>query len=308
MLTGQLACLMAALGWAVAVTMFRGPIESHGARTINLSKCLLATALQGLTVMVIGQLSSLTHADMRSLMLLAGSGLIGLVIGDTALFAAVARIGVQRTLLLQTLAPIFTVIFARTWLDEQLTGSMALGGLLILAGVALVVAPRRTPTAASKAGTNVTCVPGGSLALLVSGIGLGTVAALGQGCGIVLAKMGMETIPIPAASFFRLGTAAIGLLLFEAVTGRLGNVKRLVKHRPALNRVIPATFIGTYLSLFLMMAGVALAPAAIAAVLLSTPPLFSLILEVSLKKRKLTARDLLGTLIAVGGVYVLTAG
>jgi drug/metabolite transporter (DMT)-like permease len=241
-------------------------------------------------------------------MFLGGSGLIGLVIGDTALFAAVARIGVQRTLLLQTLAPIFTVIFAKSWLDEQLTGSMAIGGLLILAGVALVVAPRRPSPAASMSETKAPPVAGANLTLLVSGIGLGTLAAFGQGCGIVLAKMGMETIPIPAASFFRLGTAAVGLLLFEMLTGRLGNVKRLIKHRPALNRVIPATFIGTYLSLFLMMAGVAMAPAAIAAVLLSTPPLFSLILEVILEKRKLTARDLLGTLIAVGGVYVLTAG
>ena len=33
---------------AVAVTLFRRPVEFYGARTINLAKCLLATLRQGL--------------------------------------------------------------------------------------------------------------------------------------------------------------------------------------------------------------------------------------------------------------------
>jgi drug/metabolite transporter (DMT)-like permease len=295
LVTGQVACLTAALGWAIAVTLFRGPIESYGARTINLSKCLLAAALQGLTVLILGQATSLANADRWSLLLLGGSGVIGLVFGDTALFAAVARIGVQRTLLLQTLAPVFTVIIASVWLGEQMTGSMLIGGSLILAGIALVVAPRRAATSVNVKGK------------LTPGIALAVIAALGQALGIVMAKSGMESIPVLAASFFRLAMAGLGLLVIEAATGRLGRLRQLVKDRPALNRAIPATFVGTYLSLFLMMAGVAMAPAAMAAVLLSTPPIFSLFLEVFLKKRRLTTRDLVGTLVSIGGVYVLTA-
>jgi drug/metabolite transporter (DMT)-like permease len=55
-----------------------------------------------------------------------------------------------------------------------------------------------------------------------------------------------------------------------------------------------------------MMAGVALAPAPVAAVLLGTSPVFSLFLEAVVEKRPVTARGLLGTLLAVAGVGVLS--
>ena len=60
-------------------------------------------------------------------------------------------------------------------------------------------------------------------------------------------------------------------------------------------------------ALILMMIGVSLAPASIAAVLLSTSPIFSLFLEAIVDKRRITGRALAGTLLAVGGVAVLTS-
>ena len=46
-LLGQLACLGAALLWAIALTIFRRPIELYGARRVNLAKCSLAATFQG---------------------------------------------------------------------------------------------------------------------------------------------------------------------------------------------------------------------------------------------------------------------
>ena len=45
-------------------------------------------------------------APTPALLALAASGLVGITVGDTALFAAVVRIGVHRSLLLLTLAPV----------------------------------------------------------------------------------------------------------------------------------------------------------------------------------------------------------
>ena len=117
-LAGQAACLAAALLWAVSVSLFREPIEKYGAPTINLAKCLLAALLQAVTVWALGRADSLWSAPAAGLLLIAGSGLVGLVLGDTALFAAVTRIGVHRTLLLQTLSPVFAAVTAYLWLGE----------------------------------------------------------------------------------------------------------------------------------------------------------------------------------------------
>jgi len=291
-LAGQAACLSAAFLWALSVALFRGAIDLHGARSVNLAKCLLAAVLQGLTVVALGQADSLWTAPTRGLALIAVSGLVGLTLGDTALFAAVARIGVHRTLLLQTLAPVFAALLATAWLAERIAALEASGALTVLAGVALVVAP---------AGRGASPAP----ARQTGGIALAVLAAFGQGTGVVLAKQGMSGVPVPAASFLRLGTAAAGLLLLAASAGRLRRLSALVRDRVSMARVVPATLMGTYLALFLMMAGVALAPASVAAVLLATSPVFSLVLESAIERRLPPLRGAAGTLLAVAGVALL---
>ena len=306
-MAGQAACIAAAFFWAVAVGLFRKPVDRYGARSVNTVKCLIAALLQGLTLWVLGLQGALVEAPLASILLVAVSGLIGLVIGDTALFAAVARIGVHRTLLLQTLAPVFAALIGLVWLGERVTLVQSGGALLILVGIAMVVAPRRD-------GGREGPVPGGNVArsgsaarLLAVGALLGVLAALGQGAGIVVAKAGMREISFIPASFLRLGTAALGLLLIETISGRLGRIADLLRDRSALTRVVPGTLLGTYLALFMMMAGVALAPVSVSAVLLSTSPVFSLFIEAALEKRRITLRELLGTFLAVAGVGVLTA-
>lgn len=306
-LAGPAACLSAALLWALSVGLFRAPIERYGARSIALAKCLLAAVLQGLTVWAMGQGGTLLDASGRSILLITASGLVGLTLGDTALFAAVVRIGVHRTLLLQTLAPVFTALIAFLWQGERLTPGQMAGAGLVLVGIATVVAPpgwprRRIPRQPA--------VPAGAArrtALLTAGLLLAVLAAFGQGAGVVLAKVGMVDVPVAAASFLRLGAATAGLLVLSGWAGRLRDLWKLTRDRSSAARVVPATLLGTYLALFLMMAGVALAPASIAAVLLSTSPVFSLFFEALIDKKPITARGLWGTLLAVAGVGVLTA-
>lgn len=292
---GQAACLLTALLWALSLTLYRQPIDRFGARTINLAKCVVATVLQGLTVLALGQAGALLVAPPRHLTYVALSAIIGLVVGDTALFGSAARIGVHRTLLLQTLAPVFAAIVARLWQAERLRAGQAGGGLLILVGVGLVVAQRRD-------------AKGTTAGWLWGGVALGVLAALGQGTGVVLAKAGMERIPVLPASFLRLATATVGMILISSSTAGLRRLSELSRSGPGVKRVLPAILMGTYLALFLMMAGISLAPASIAAVLLSTSPVFSLAIEAYLEKRWFTVRELAGTLLAVGGVGLLTAG
>jgi len=294
--TGEAVCLVTALFWAVAITMFRGPVVRYGARTVSLVKCALAAALQGLTVLALGQGPALVEAPRAALLTLAASGWIGLTIGDTALFAAVARLGVHRTLLLQTLAPVFTALIALAWQGERPTAQQIVGALVILTGVALVVAPDRRgwkrPAARGA----------------VAGVGLGLLAALGQGSGLVMAKVGMETLGAIPASFVRLAAATVGLLILTGSRRRLAGVGRLVLGPDMRSRVLPATLLGAYLALFTMMIGIKLAPAAIAATLLSVSPVYGLFIDAVVHRQPVTLRGLAGTALAVAGVGVLAYG
>ncbi len=294
-LLGEGSCLLAAFLWAFTVAMFRGPIDAFGARAVNLAKCTIAGTLLGVTVLVSGQAAVLGAAPVHDIAFIAVSGLVGLTLGDSALFASVKRLGPYRALLLQTLAPVFTAIFALAWRGEGLRGSRLAGMVLTLAGVALVVAPKRGSVAGVAAGRART-----------AGIVFGVVAAVGQGGGIVLVKEGMGTLTSLHASFVRLAAAAAGLVLLGLFDGSLARAADLSRTPPSLGRVVPAAFIGSYVGIFLMMFGVSHAHAAVAAVLLSTTPLFSLFLDVARGRERFTVRAAAGTLLALAGVGALT--
>lgn len=295
-LLGEAACLLAASLWAVTVAMFRGPIERHGARAINLAKCAIAGALLGATLVALGWGRAFGGTERGDLLLVGLSGLVGLTVGDSALFASVRRLGPYRALLLQTTAPIVTALLATGLQGERFGLARALGMALTLSGVALVVAPRRGGGSGAS----------GIRASGSAGIAFGLLAAVGQGSGIVLAKAGMTTLGSLPASFVRLATAAAGLLVVGLFDGTVSRSADLARTPPSLARVVPAAVLGSYAGIFLMMYGVGAAPASVAAVLLSTTPVFSLFLDVARGRERLGLRPVLGTLLAIAGVAVLT--
>lgn len=233
-------------------------------------------------------------ASGADLLLVALSGIIGLTVGDTALFAAVNYLGVHRSLLLQTMAPVFAVALA--WpLGETLGTMQVVGSVVILAGVIVVL----------SGSTNHVEVRGGRIAV---GVIFGLLAAAGQGTGVVIAKYGMASVPILPATFLRMGAGAAGLIAVALAVGGLGRARRAWSDSKTLPRMVLASFFGTYLAMLLMMAGVAWAPASVAAVLLATPPIFSLAVESVIERRWPSVRGLIGTAIAVSGVALLVTG
>ncbi len=297
-LVGEAVCLTAAMLWATAVVLFRGAIREHGARTINLAKGLIATLLLTVTVLVVGGWSSLITAPPAHLGWLAASGLVGLTLGDTALFAAVGKLGAHNGLLLQTLAPVFAATLAFP-LGERLNVIQLLGAALVLVGVMAVISSQRN---GRKGASDL------PPRVLTAGLVFGVLAAFGQGSGVVLAKLGMAEIPTLPATTFRLATSVAGLLVIAAFRGGLRPLTHALSDRATARRVVPASVIGTYLAMSLMMLGIALAPASIAAVLLATPPVFSLLLESWLDRTWPQAVGVAGTIVTVAGVAVLSVG
>lgn len=296
---GVASSLLAAFSWAVAVAWFRDPIARHGSWTVSLGKNVLGTVLLGLTTLAAGQVGDLVAASPESLFWIAASGVVGLSVGDTALFAAVAHLGPHRSLLFQTLGPVFAAVLATIFLGEEQGPARLAGTALVLAGVVLVVwKPRPRRSAALSQAAEGEAWP-------ALGIFFAVLAAFGQGSGVVMAKGALEEMPTLGASFVRLLAAMLGLAVVMAVIGRLRGALRLCGDAAALRRLAGPAFLGTYVAFLLMMAGIALAPASVAAVLLATPPVFSLFVDARVFGTPITARGLAGTLLSVLGVAIL---
>lgn len=292
---GELAALSAAAVWAIASTIFtRVGKQDVSPLALNVIKCVLALAMMMLTLAALGH-SPWPSTGAATLTALGISGVIGLSIGDTAFFGALTRLGARRALLINTLSPPTTALLAWPILDEPLEPSMVAGMALTMGGVAWVIRERAaTPDGEAE----------DPRALRV-GLALGLLAMLCQSVGNVLSKLGGDLDPLEMG-IVRLAFGVAGLALVVLAAGRARDLLAPLRAPRQLAWIALATTLGTYLGIWLLMAGIKhTSHAAVAATLSSTSPIFVLPLAHFFLGDKLTPRAVIGAILAVAGVALL---
>lgn len=289
-MTGELAALGTALCWAFTGLFFAEAARRVGAMTVNLLRLPLALLLLSGALLTTG--TSLGDLDARRTALLAVSGLVGLTIGDLALFAALVRIGPRLVSLLMALAPVFATWAGLALLQER-PGVVALLGMTVtLAGVAWVVLERRgnEPHAAGRA----------------SAIALAVFAAACQGLGLVLAKMGMDgEVPPLAATWVRMGVATAGIWVLALGAGRLRELSVGAAARRAAWPVAGGAVSGPFVGVWLSLVAARYTDVGVAATLMATTPVLIIPLVMAVESYRPTWRAVVGTLVTVAGVALL---
>ncbi len=200
----ELMALLAATCWATASTFSVGPTQRLGAIGFSRLRMAFATLLLWALALASGGWHSL-HASAMGL--LALSGLIGIFVGDTALFACMNRLGPRRSGVLFACHALFSALLAWVWLGEVLWGWALLGSAMLMGGVMIAILwGKRSNEAHLWEQTR------GPLAVAVA---LGLLAALCQSLATLMLKPLMTTGIDPiAASAVRttLACAAHGVL------------------------------------------------------------------------------------------------
>jgi drug/metabolite transporter (DMT)-like permease len=137
------------------------------------------------------------------------------------------------------------------------------------------------------------------------GIFLGPGAAACQAGANVLVKLGGESHDALPIAVVRLAAGAAGLVLVVAVRQRLHESARVFSTARVASLLLLATLIGTYLGIWLQVAGLTGAKAGVAATLSSTAPIFVLPLAVVFLGERPSARAVAGALVAVLGIAIL---
>ncbi len=291
---GEIAALSASAVWAVASLLFALLGRTLPAATLNLLKCSIALALLWATMLLVeGTLwPAMAGADLA---LLAVSGFIGLTVGDTAFFESLNRLGPRRAILLSSLVPPLTAIAGLVVLSEPFTPPMLLGMALTLGGVTWVIRERAPERDGSTLAASV----------VRAGVAFGVLGGVCQVFVNVITKYAGGDLTALQVSVVRLSFGVIGLGLQAAIRGRLPGVRATFANRRALAALLGATLLGTYLGVWLMNIGLLYAPVGIASTLNSTSPIFVLPLAVLVLREKVSARAVVGAVLAVGGVAVL---
>lgn len=283
---GEISALAGALSWAVATLMFSRFSHHLSALQMTLTKGGLALLLMGVTLLCMPFPAFALHLE--PLLWLALSGAIGIAIGDSAYFAALRRIGPNRTLLLESLAPPLSGILALGLLGDPLGWQSWLGVLITTAGVTWVVMKPEPGAGYSRAG-----------------IGYGLLASCCQATGVVISHYALVTSQLPAlwGATLRLGcgTLLVALWLGVRQPGALRQLGGLVYRQKGRRYLVLGILIGTYLALWLQQLALQQTNPAVAQTLLATSPLFLLPLAVW-QGESLSKRLVLGTGMAVLGI------
>lgn len=286
---GEIAALSAAFIWAVATFLYARTGNQAPALFLNLIKGSLAVLMLGLTILALGDAVPILTASQW--MWLAGSGVVGISIGDSAYFSAIKRVGPSQTLLIESLAPPLTGVLALCFLEEAIGFWAWTGIFLTMSGILWVVTEHR---------------PQGRPNL--PGLGFATLAALCQAGGMVMSRQVMVSTAITPlwAALVRLAAASLVLwtilpLLRPELILRRDSWRAIGTARNGWLLFTLAVFLGTFLGIWLQQASLKLTSAAIAQTLISVSPLFALGLA-RLSGHKVSRRSLVGALVTLAGV------
>lgn len=269
-----------------------------GGAAANVTRMALATVLLG----VWAHFSPWAHGlGGAALPWFIASGFVGFGLGDVAMFVALQRIGPRLTMLLtHCLAAPLAATTEWLWLGEELTGKQILFAAVILAGVALALAPDH--------GT------GASRRDFWIGVLAGLGSAAGQGLGSVLSRKANAAAALAGYSVDG-GTAAyqrivVGLLVALAFF----LILRRVKPEPAPPAgtwprawvwITANALAGPTIGVACYQWGLVTTPTGVIMPIVALAPIATQLLAWAIDGTKPTGRTLLGGIIAVGGVIAL---
>lgn len=263
---------------------------SLGAPTFNLLRLVVACAATGLIVFLSDHSAALPPGAVA---MLVASALIGLTCGDTALYAALARLGARRAgLLYATNGPI-TVVLAYAVLGEKLSLPQVGAVAVVVAGVWLAVAFRDGTGAWNG-------MPG----RVAQGIAFGLLGAVCQAMGVILARPVMAGGADPSlAVLVRLASGLIGLFI---VVGCVPSARpSRLPDRTETKAAVVSGALGTAGATVLILSALQNGDAGLVATLASSTPVVLLVLLWLTTQRRPAWPAWCGALLAVGGATIL---
>ncbi len=283
---GIAAALGSAASWAVGSILFKQLGERISPLAMTLAKGSVSVVFLGLTFIF----TKYEGVERQPLLLLILSGLLGISLGDTFFFEALQDLGPHALVLLLMLGQVFTVVLAVLFLGETLTLPAWTGIVLVVLGISVVLS---TKLSSEKQASG------------LRGIAFGLLAVLCMSVSIVIAKKGLESISAMEATFIRMLSGTLGMLVFGLATHRLGRWVIPFQDIKLVSLFLVSVCIVTFGGFWLSLVSIKYVDLAIANTLNSTEPLFILPLAAIFLREKMTMGALVGTVLTISGIVVL---
>ncbi|OEE74637.1 DMT family transporter [Vibrio genomosp. F6] len=287
--------LAAAFLWAISSLLSVSPARHLGTFAYSRWRMGCTALILSSMAFATGGWSSVEPHLITPMML---SGLIGIFIGDTALFACLNRMGPRQAGLLFSCHAVFSAILGYFLFSETMQGTELVGAVLVFLGVITAI------FFGKKANTHELESIKGKIWV---GVGLGLTAAICQALGGIIAKPVMQTSIDPvAASAIRMITAFLAHSLFH-----LSGAKLARPINPMTGKMLGITALNGFLAMAVGMTLILYAlqegNVGMVALLSSTTPIMLLPLLWVYTKKRPNRYAWCGAILAVVGTGILVS-
>jgi len=289
---GEILAVVSAVFWAAAIIFFRKSGEKVAPLGLNLFKNIIGLALFLITMAVTGE-PLLHSAPSKDILLLLVSGLLGIALSDTLFLYSLNLLGAGRAAIVATLYSPFIISLSLVFLGERLNGRQVVGVGLIFSAVLVIAYHKEDRTV--RAGS------------FLSGIVLGVLAQLTTAVGIVMIKPILGHTPVVWATALRLAGAIPALGLILAFHREKKSIYASLWKRAHWKVLLPASFLGTYLSIVAWMGSMKYTQASVAAALNQTSTAFTFVLAAVFLKEKPTAVKTAAVFLALLGALLISS-
>ena len=291
---GELISIGVAFSWTATALLSEFGSKRLGNLTLNVLRMALALVFSLVLFGVVtgNPLPMGVPGDACGWMLL--SGLVGYVIGDFCLFQCYIIIGSRFGQLFMTLAPLSAALMAWVTLGQQI-------------GISVLGRGEHHKL---------------SLKLPLNGVLYAIGAAVCQGVGLVLSKIGMDHYDMAAladlgipewlvpfsANFYRCVAGIIGFTLLLYFRDGMAPLREAMHDRKGLTVATATTIFGPFVGVGFSLMAVQYTAAGIASTLMAMTPIIILLPSYWLFHEKITWKAIVGAFISVVGVSLFFLG
>jgi len=301
---GELISIGVAFSWTATALLSEFGSKRLGNLTLNVLRMGLALLFAMLMFWVVMGSPLPAGGTMEAYGWMLLSGLVGYVIGDFCLFQCYIIIGSRYGQLFMTLAPPAAAIMAWMTLGQEMNPMSIVAMLVTLVGISISVLGRGEHHKVS-------------LKLPLNGVLYAVAAALCQGIGLVLSKIGMDHYPtgtmpewlVPfSANFFRCVAGIVGFGILLYVREGLTPLREALHDKKGLTVATATTIFGPFVGVGFSLMAVQYTEAGIASTLMALTPIIIILPSYWLFHQKITWKAVVGAVISVIGVSLFFLG
>ncbi len=284
---GEIAALATAFCWMMSAIFFEKAGRNVGSLSVNIIRIFLAIIFLGITSFFQKGMFLPLDATADQWFWLGASGIVGFFIGDLFLFKSYTIIGSRTSQLVMSLSPMFTAIIGWFFLGEILTFKSIIGIVVSVLGLMIAVAGK-----------------GLKLNVPVKGFLFALGGAIGQALGLILSKKGLTDYDPISATQIRAIFGFFGFIVLVTVLRRWKRVMRAVATPSSMKAISIGSFFGPFVGVALSLFAIQHTDTGIAATLMALVPIFIIAPSAIMFKEKITARQIIGTVISIVGASI----